>query len=134
MGCQHTTSEITNVAHELEQETVKIGDQSWIVEIAKTPAQRHQGLMFREELEVGTGMLFVFEEEDFHSFWMKNTLIPLDIIWIGKDMNVIETHTLQPCSTEECPTTEPSQKAKYVLEINAGEFAGRRGETLLLLD
>jgi hypothetical protein len=90
--------------------------------------------MFREELETGTGMLFVFEELNFHGFWMRNTLIPLDIIWIGEDMNVIEVHTLQPCTTDECPSFRPSQKALFVLEVSAGEFLGKQGDELLLFD
>jgi len=128
MGCQHSTSEIDPAQHALERTTVTIGDQSWDVEVAETTAQRQQGLMFREELKAGTGMLFVFKEEDFHSFWMRNTLIPLELIWIGADLKVVDAHTLQPCTTDKCPTTEPSQKALYVLEVNAGEFKGAVGE------
>ena len=132
MGCEHTTSEILHTSHELETSSVQIGEQSWTVEIAKTPEQRQQGLMLREKLEVGKGMFFEFEEEDFHAFWMKNTFIPLDVIWISKDKKVIEMQTLQPCTTDQCESFKPSQKAQFVLEVNAGAFEGGRGNELFL--
>ncbi len=134
MGCEHTTSEILHKAHELDEMTVKIGEQSWSVEVAKTQEQRQQGLMLRESLSEGNGMLFIFEEIDFHSFWMKNTLIPLDVIWISENMKVVDIQTLTPCEAEECPSFVPSVKAKYVLEVNAGIFEGEIGDDLLFID
>ena len=131
MGCQHSTTEITHQNHELETGVVTIGDQSWNVEIAQTTEQRQQGLMRRESLAENAGMFFVFEEEDFYAFWMKNTLIPLDIIWISADMNVVDLHTLQPCETKECPSVQPKEKAKYVLEVNADSFEGVVGDAVL---
>jgi len=103
---------------------VTVGSQTWTVEVADEPAEHHYGLMFREELKKGVGMLFVFEEENFHAFWMKNTLIPLDIVWISKDMNVVDIHRMEPCTTERCESYTPKARAKYVLEVNAGEFEG----------
>ncbi len=130
MGCQHSTSEILHAPQVLEKMTVHIGEQSWTVDVAKTLKDRQQGLMLRESLEEGMGMLFIFEEEDFHAFWMKSTLIPLDVIWIGEDEKVVDVQTLQPCKTEECPNFRPAKKAKYVLEVNAGEFEGKVGEQI----
>ena len=132
MGCEHTTSEILHKAHELDEMTVKIGEQSWSVEVAKTQEQRQQGLMLRESLSEGNGMLFIFEEIDFHSFWMKNTLIPLDVIWISENMKVVDIQTLTPCESEECPSFVPSVKASYVLEVSAGSFEGIVGDSVLL--
>ncbi len=132
MGCEHTTSEILHTSHELETATVQIGEQSWNVEIARTPEQRQQGLMLRESLEAGTGMLFKFEEEDFHAFWMKKTLIPLDVIWISADMKVIDVQTLTPCEVEECPSFQPAEKALYVLEVGAESFEGLVDDSVLL--
>jgi uncharacterized membrane protein (UPF0127 family) len=77
--------------------------------------------MFREDLDPNRGMLFIFEEEGVYPFWMKNTLIPLDIIWIDKSKTVvfISKNTL-PCEQEPCPTINPRKKAKYVLELCGG--------------
>jgi uncharacterized membrane protein (UPF0127 family) len=134
MGCEHTTSEILHISHELGRSIVQIGEQSWNVEVAKTPEQRQQGLMLREKLEPSAGMLFVFEEEDFHAFWMKNTLIPLDVIWIGEDLKVVDVQTLTPCVAEECLNFRPSEKAKYVLEVAAGTFKGLVSDELLFVE
>ena len=94
------------------------------VEIAKTPQERSQGLMFRESLDENTGMLFIYEEDEIYSFWMKDTLIPLDIIWIKSELEVvhIESNVL-PClvdSKEPCEVYSSDENARYILEINAG--------------
>lgn len=90
------------------------------VELAVTPEQRNLGLMFRESLDFNKGMLFIFEEEGRHPFWMKNTLIPLDIIWINNKEVVSIKENIQPCKEYFCPSIEPTENAKYVLEINGG--------------
>jgi hypothetical protein len=78
--------------------------------------------MFREHLAGKEGMLFIFEKEDIYSFWMKNTLIPLDIIWLNKEGRaVFIKKNAQPCSLEICPGIVPDATALYVLEINAGK-------------
>lgn len=92
----------------------------FVVEIADSNEERQRGLMFRETLDRGKGMLFVFEEEGKHVFWMKNTLIPLDIIWINSDMEVVYITNAVPCITEECLTYGPEEDALYVLEVNSG--------------
>lgn len=76
--------------------------------------------MFRKELPADCGMLFVFDDELQRSFWMKNTLIPLDMIFFNKNKEVVSiTKNVQPCDTEECQKIRPAEKAKYVLELNA---------------
>lgn len=99
-------------------------DHCFYVELAKTGEERSQGLMFRRNMELDGGMLFIFDSEREYPFWMKNTFIPLDIIWISKDKEVvfIERNT-QPCQ-EECPSIEPGERAQYVLEINTGMADG----------
>jgi len=92
------------------------------VEIAQTPEELSVGLMYRENLDKDKGMLFIFEEERKQAFWMKNTLIPLDIIWINKEMNVVFIENAVPCTQEdECFQYVPSYDAIYVLEINFEE-------------
>ena len=101
--------------------SVCIRENCFSVEIAKTEAQRQKGLMNRKELDRNKGMLFVFEKEEVHSFWMKNTLIPLDIIWIDSNGKIVFiSQNAQPCHSFICPSVVPPNKAKYVLEINAG--------------
>ena len=91
------------------------------IELAVTSEERSNGLMFRENLDFKKGMLFIFEREGKYSFWMKNTLIPLDIIWINKNKEVVFiSENIQPCKENPCPIIEPTKNAKYVLEINGG--------------
>jgi len=91
------------------------------IELAVTPKERNSGLMFRESLDFKNGMLFVFEKEGEYPFWMKNTLIPLDIIWINEEKEVVFiSENTQPCKESSCPIIEPNRNAKYVLEINGG--------------
>lgn len=91
------------------------------VELADIPEKQSLGLMYREKLEKNWGMFFLFEAEKIFPFWMRNTLIPLDIIWIDDDYKVVYIkENAQPCQIEDCPNIIPDKKAKYVLEINAG--------------
>lgn len=93
----------------------------FLVEIAVTPEQRANGLMFRQDLDYNKGMLFIFEKEGKQGFWMKNVSIPLDIIWINKNREVVFiSENSQPCMENYCPIIEPDREAKYVLEINGG--------------
>lgn len=99
----------------------KVCYQDWcfIVEIADTDEERQQWLMNREAMGENRWMLFVFEEEEKHSFWMKNTLIPLDMIRINSNNEIVDIQTAQPCYTTVCSTYVPKWDASYVLEINA---------------
>lgn len=93
-------------------------------ELAYNDETRAQGLMFRESLPEDAGMLFVFPTIDQHGFWMRNTLIPLDLIWLNERKEIVYLVTAKPCRKEPCESYLPMQKAKYVLEVNAG-FAKR---------
>jgi uncharacterized membrane protein (UPF0127 family) len=96
-------------------------------ELATTGAERARGLMLRPVLDPDKGMLFLFETEGVYSFWMLNTLVPLDIIWMNSDREIqfINANT-PPCRTQFCPTYGPSVRSRFVLELAAGE-ASRRG-------
>ncbi len=100
---------------------VCIKNNCFQVEIAKTALERDKGLMYREKLDRDKGMLFIFNKEGIYPFWMKNTLIPLDIVWIDANNKVVFVgENVQPCKTLICSSVVPNSKAKYVLEINSG--------------
>jgi uncharacterized membrane protein (UPF0127 family) len=88
------------------------------VEVAATPPQRERGLMYRKELARGHGMLFLFPREADHAFWMRNTPLALDIIFIGGDRRIvgIQANTV-PYSERRLRAGRPS---RYVLEVSAG--------------
>jgi uncharacterized membrane protein (UPF0127 family) len=94
------------------------------LELAATLEETTTGLMFRPSLPENRGMLFLFDEPRFPAFWMKNTLIPLDLVFLdgsGKIVDVIAD--VQPCAAEPCPRYPPSSPALAVLEIAAGGAA-----------
>lgn len=94
------------------------------VELALNDEERAHGLMERSELKQNTGMLFVFPIASNWSFWMKNTLISLDIIWLDQKKTIVYfLDNVQPCYTPNCPMFTPPKRieAQYVLEIGAGE-------------
>lgn len=97
------------------------------VELADTDQARIVGLQNRTSLKEGTGMLFIFPFEGKHSFWMKETLIPLDMIWLDYSHRVVHIASqVPPCKSDPCPTYASPQNALYVLEINSGQ-ANRLG-------
>ncbi len=97
------------------------------VKIADTDEARSRGLMFASKLDENEGMLFVFPDEQKRAFWMKNTLMPLDMIFIAANGTVVDVvENAQPCKEDPCPTYASGQAAKYVLEAKGG-FAQRNG-------
>ncbi len=96
-------------------------DHCFEVELALSAEEKRKGLMFRDQLDLDKGMLFVYKDEKERSFRMKDVLIPLDIIWInGEDEVVFISKNTQPCKESFCQSINPGKNAKYVLEINAG--------------
>lgn len=94
-------------------------ESNFMVEVADTPKERAKGLMGVSKLPKQSGMLFEFEDSKIRNFWMKNTLIPLDIIYINEKYEITEIlRNVPPCKTDECPTYPSNQPAKFVLEIN----------------
>jgi len=92
-----------------------------LAEVANTPAKRASGLMFRDRLAPDRGMLFVFEEAGAWSFWMKNTMIALDILWLGADKRIVYIEENVPgCRQDPCPQYKSNKQALYVLELPAG--------------
>lgn len=88
------------------------------IEIADSEYETQTGLMYRKEMKTNRGMLFVFEEEALHSFYMKNTLIPLDILFIDQELKIATIQrNAPPMNDRSIPSEVPVQ---YVLEVNAG--------------
>jgi len=111
----------------MEKKKACFRNNCFTVDLAVSFEDKKTGLMFRDSLEADKGMLFVYDKEGIYSFWMKNTKIPLDIIWIDEKNEVVYINlNTQPCNEENCPTITPDRNAKYVLEINAG-MAGKIG-------
>jgi len=96
------------------------GHPAWRVrvELARTPAEITRGLMFRERLDEDAGMLFMFQDSRVRSFWMKNTLIPLDMLFIDEQFRVVGVvENAEPETTTQRSVGVPS---RYVLEVNGG--------------
>ncbi|HEY9085887.1 MAG TPA: DUF192 domain-containing protein [Candidatus Tyrphobacter sp.] len=97
-----------------------------LLETATTPAQRERGLMNRPSLPPHTGMLFVFDADGPVSFWMKETLIPLDMIFVAPDGTVRRVFARVPVVAPNTPDDAiplESGSARYVIELTAGEAA-----------
>ena len=99
-----------------------IGQREIWVEVAKTPEERSHGLMGRKYLGKDEGMLFIFETEDRHGFWMKNTFIPLSIAFIEKNGRIAWITDMKPLTLD---SHVPSQPILYALEMNKGWFSSR---------
>ena len=97
------------------------------LELAITPDEIRQGLMFRRSLPETRGMLFLFEKAHVPSFWMKNTLIPLDMVFLSPEGVIVDViHDARPCKEDPCPQYVPKGEALAVLELSSG-VAARHG-------
>ncbi len=92
-------------------------------EVVTTEAAREHGLMGREDLRPNTGMLFVFPQPMPLSFWMKNTLIPLDVLYFAADGSWIASYAMTPCTADPCTIYSTQQSGLYALEVPAGSAA-----------
>lgn len=106
------------------------GEHLFTVAVAATPEQQEHGLMFYRSLGADQGMIFPYDPPAAVSFWMKNTLIPLDMIWIDAEKKVVAVHhDVPPCKADPCPSYSPDAKGSYVLELAAG--AGARHKVVV---
>ena len=100
---------------------VCFGEKCVNVEVVQKEEELHRGLQFRKSLDPGRGMLFIFQKSGPYAFWMKDTLIPLDMIWMDDTRKIVHIeHNVPPCAADPCPSYPPRHEALYVLEINAG--------------
>ena len=109
----------------LETVDMTVGGKTFTVSIANTPESLQKGLMFETDMDTDRGILLVFEEPARHGIWMKDTSIPLDVVWMTEVGTVVDVQRLQP---HDITIKYPHAPAKYVLELNAGEFTGRIGD------
>ncbi len=102
---------------------VELGSARYLVEVADDNAARAQGLMFRDVLAEGHGMLFIHEREEPQAYWMKNTRIPLDILYFDNQRRLVsQQRDVPPCSAgDRCPPYPSGAAARFVLELNAGQ-------------
>lgn len=124
-GKNVSTNKAPTISDLVNLKKIKVKGIEYEVEIADTFAARQKGLMYIESMPENHGMFFVFEQTGFHSFWMKNTLIPLDMIWLNKNGEVVYIYeNAQPCSNfiqAVCSSIIPNKMGQYVLELNAGQ-------------
>ena len=106
---------------------IKAGSKTFSAELATTRTQQRVGLMHRASLPRGQGLLMVMAEPRIVSIWMKNVLIPLDVVWLDADGGIVDVRTLPICAAAPCVSYHPGKPAKYVLEVGAGEFPLSRG-------
>jgi uncharacterized protein len=106
----------------LAQVRLTAGIHNINAELASTPPQREIGLMFRSVMAANDGMLFVFEQPGQQCFWMKNTLIPLSVAFIGDDGSVVNIDDMKPQTLDSHCSAKP---VRFVLEMNEGWFAKR---------
>ncbi len=113
---------------------LEIGAQRYRVELASTPEQRRQGLMFRSDLAPDRGMLLVYPAAGDHSVWMKNMKIPLRVFWIDADYRVVHRQRLEPCTESPCPVFAAPGKSRFILELGDREHAIKLGDRVSGLD
>ncbi|KAF1691340.1 DUF192 domain-containing protein [Pseudoxanthomonas koreensis] len=104
---------------------VEISGERFKVEVADDDAERARGLMFRDAMPADHGMLFLHEREERQAYWMKNTQIPLDILYFDSERRLVsQQRDVPPCSAgDRCPPYPSRGPARYVLELNAGQAA-----------
>jgi uncharacterized membrane protein (UPF0127 family) len=102
---------------------VELGGQRYQVELAQDDAARARGLMFRDARDADRGMLFIHDSTGPQAYWMKNTKIPLDILYFDEQRKLVsQQRDVPPCSAgNACPPYPSSKPARYVLELNAGQ-------------
>lgn len=128
----------TSEALPISSTKISLGKTVYTLELARTNEERALGLSGRTSLCPTCGMLFIFDKEGIYPFWMKDTLIPLDMIWLDSKGKIVTIHTAQPqpgAAAWELKTYPNSSPARYVIELNAGDFTKNNlkiGDTIIL--
>lgn len=111
-----------------ETRIIIINNKRFEALIADTLIKRMIGLMFRKGIGRNQCMLFTFWSEGYQSIWMYNMLFPIDVIWVSKDMKIVDIReNMQPCkSMSKCTAYIPTEKAKYIIEFNSNTVKRNR--------
>ena len=119
ISCLLIVTGITSCIHaEVRMIPLYIGSEKFTVEIADTVEKQARGMMFRKNVPDDFGMLFIYNAEDYHGYWMKNCLVHLDIIYLNKEKQVVDMYiNVPPCKEEPCKTYVTHVPAQYVLEL-----------------
>ncbi len=128
-----TTRSLVGVSTDFGRAVIELDGDALTVAVADTNEQRAQGLMGVEDLSPLDGMLFVFQSESVRSFWMKDTLIPLDIAFFDVDGFLVTKTSMATCFDGECPTYSSIGAAQYALEAPLGSLAGLADDARLVL-
>lgn len=113
-----TTGCTEKISEQLPTTLMQIGSVTYTLEIAANDAQRARGLMFRDQMPAEHGMIFIFDDEQVRSFWMKNTRIPLDIIYLSDQGKVVSIKSMKPFDEKSVSSEFP---ARFAIELNAGQ-------------
>jgi uncharacterized membrane protein (UPF0127 family) len=127
--CFAARSQVTIEQLRFQRSTIKIKDNVIQVELAQNAHEIQRGLMFRRELATNHGMLFIYSEERILSFWMKNTLIDLDIGFFDKNRKLVDIQKMistPGIADRQLKSYKSKKNAQYALEMNAGWFAKNR--------
>ena len=115
---------------------VPVGDRLLLLAIVDSPGLREQGLMHVEDLGDLDGMLFTWSREASGTFWMKNTVIPLDIVWFDESGRFVGRASMVPCETETCPKYRPpgNPEFRFAIEANPGDLDWIDESTVIAYD
>jgi len=113
-----------------EKVDLEIGQSTYQIELAVTPAQRRQGLMYRQQLDSRQGMLLVYSRAGDHRIWMKNMRIALRVFWIDDEFTVISVQRLEPCSRSPCPVYSTPRASRFILELGDYEHSLGPGDKI----
>ena len=101
--------------------SINMEQQHYLLQIADNRERRKQGLMFRPTLAADRGMLFVYPKTGDYRIWMKNTLIPLTVIWMNEEAEIVDIKLLQPCKQPSCPVYSAQQPSRFIIELHQSQ-------------
>ena len=114
-------SELGQAENQQRSIELEMKGKPYRLEIADTGFLRNRGLMYRPSLEQHAGMLFVYPRAGHYRIWMKNTLIPLTVIWLDSEARILQIKNLQPCVSPHCPVFGVDQPARYIIELHSSQ-------------
>lgn len=131
---EQTTPTAPSALAGMAEDTIEVGGATMRVVVAASGAERRRGLMGIDDLGPFDGMLFVFDGDTASGFWMKDTLLPLDIAFFTSEGTVVDSFTMEPCAADPCPVYSPAGRYRFALEVPAGSMPPLDGEVPLVLD